>query len=145
MRGMLFFLSTTDITQNINVSMLENTIVTNLQTFRAVHIHGTNGARFKTANNQTHTRPFTSKKNFFQHPTYEEWYNPKYSNTRHRTIQTISDGTIPSNHHNHHHHHHNHHEHNKSKEKGFYAVNLGTGNFTLSCIIRFVMNYTSLR
>ena len=132
MRGMLFFLSTTDITQNINVSMLENTIVTNLQTFRAVHIHGTNGARFKTANNQTHTRPFTSKKNFFQHPTYEEWYNPKYSNTRHRTIQTISDGTIPSNHHNHHHHHTHQfsntlftilaHTYNDTKVRGFLSV-----------------------
>ena len=91
--------------------------------YRTVHIHGTNGARFKTFSSQQSTRPYTTpKKNFFQHPTYEEWYNPKYTNTRHRNIQTISDG-LP----NHHHHHHHHHDHQKPKETGFYALNLGGG------------------
>ena len=98
-------------------------MLTLLKHSRTVHIHGTNGARFKT---QPTTRPYTTpKKNFFQHPTYEEWYNPKYSNTRHRTIQTISDGVGHPNHH-HRHHHHNH-DHHKQKEAGFYALNLGGG------------------
>ena len=85
---------------------------------RAVHIHGTNGARFKTLGNRSNIVPYSAKKNFFQHPTYEEWYNPKYSNTRHRTIQTVSGATTSSNHH--------HHDH-KAKANGFHALNLGGG------------------
>ena len=97
---------------------------------RTVHIHGTNGAKFNTFGTQPSTRPYTAstpRKNFFQHPTYEEWYNPKYSNTRHRTIQTISDGTIQSSNQRPHQHHHHHHHDHKPKASGFYAVNLGGG------------------